>query len=342
VEYIFRKTYILKGYFQLSEKQGGNTQSILRKYVLRFLRLALVVAPFVWIYSRTDAGALKEISASVSVPLLFLIAALTFVGILLQGVKWWILIRRFVPELKLGTAVSVHMESTFYAIALPSAAAQDVVKSVMLSKSHNPSVVWAASWLGRLIGLFVMLAYSVFGVLYLKSDILPDGFRASLITAITVMALLGAASFSKRFTRPLRAAAAKLLPAKIMGKAEKLRDGIYAFKYERAALAQTFLISAAIHFLIFFNISLTIYAVSGSFYFIECLAFAPLVEIMAVSLPLTPGGVGIREALMALLFTRLGFTGEQTALYATISLIMSMVRVSGGIPIVWRMMAAKK
>jgi len=300
------------------------------------LRLALVVAPFVWIYSRTDAAALKETLASVSVPLIALIAALTFVGILLQGVKWWILIRRFVPELKIGTAVSVHLESTFYAIVLPSAAAQDVVKSVMLSKSHNPSVVWAASWLGRLIGLFSILVYSVLGVLYLKEDILPDGFRASLLIAVAAMLILGAASFSKRFTRPLRAAAAKLLPTKIMEKAEKLREGIYAFKYAKMTLVQTILISFVIQLLIFFTISMTVYAASGGFYFMECLAFASLVEILVVSIPLTPGGVGVREALMALLFTRLGFTGEQIALYATLSLLMSMVRVFGGIPIIMK------
>ena len=313
----------------------------LKKNTLRFLRLALVVAPFIWIYSRTDAAALKEILASVSVPLLALIAALTFASIILQGVKWWILIRRFVPELRIGKAVSVHLESTFYAIALPSAAAQDVVKSVILSKSHNPSVVWAASWLGRLIGLFSILVYSAIGAFHLKGGVLPDGFRASLITAVAVMLILGAASFSKRFTRPLRAAAAKFLSPKIMAKAEALRDGIYAFKYAKTTLVQTVLISFTIQFLVFFTISMTVYAASGRFYFMECLTFAALVEIVVVTLPLTPGGVGIREALMTLLFTRLGFTGEQTALYATLSLLMSMVRVLGGIPIVWRMIAKK-
>jgi len=328
-----RKKTLIKGCLKLSEKTGGDNKPAFKKNVLRALRLALAAAPFVWIYSRTDAVALKEIMSSVSVPLIAAIAALTFAVILLQGVKWWLLIRRFVPELKLGRAISVHLESTFYAIALPTAAAQDVVKSVMLSKSHAPPVVWAASWLGRLIGLFVMLIYSIFGVLYLKSDVLPDGFRASLVTAVAAITVLGAASFSKRVTRPFRAAAAKLLSGRIMAKIERLRDGIYAFKHERPTLVLALLISAAIHFLIFFNISLTVYAVSGSFYFVECLAFVPLVEILAISLPLTPGGVGVREALMALLFARLGFSGGQTASYVTLSLLMSMVRIFGGIPL---------
>jgi len=326
----------------LSEKTGRDTQSILKKNALRFLRLALAAAPLVWIYSRTDVGALRGILSSVSVPIMAAITAIFFVTILMQGVKWWVLIRRFVPELKLGRAVSVHLESTFYAIALPSGAAQDVVKSVMLSKSHAPSVVWASSWLGRLIGLFAMLVYSVFGVLYLKPDILPAGFRASLITAIAVITVLSAASFSKRVTRPIRAAAAKLLSKKIMAKIEKLRDGIYAFRYERGTLAQTFFISFALHFLMFFNASLVVYAVSGKFYLIECLAFVPLVELMAISFPLTPGGIGIREALMALLFTYIGLSGGQIASYVTINLFLYTVRIFCGIPLLYRVIAGKK
>jgi len=327
---------------ELSKKDNAAATPA-RKMPVRLLRAALAIAPLVWIYTRTDADALGEILASISPTLLLGIAALVFVNMLLQGVKWWVLIRRFVPELKLTRTVSVHMESAFYAIVLPSGAAQDVVKSVMLSKTHNPSVVWAAAWLARLMGFFSLLLFSFIGILYLDSDILPAEFRVSMVTAVAVIVLLCAASFSKTVTRPLRGVAVRIIPPGIMAKIEKLRDGIYAFKYARKTLAQTFAISTAIHFLIIFGASLTVYAVSGKFYLIECLAFVPLVEIMAISLPLTPGGVGIREALMALLFTTLGLSGPQIASYVTISLLVSMLaRLAGGTPILYRVIVRQK
>ena len=313
-----------------------------RKILLRVLRVTLVVAPLVWIYAGIDAGAFMEALAGVNVPLLLGIAALNFFNIVLQGVKWWTLLRRFVPHLKLSRAVSVNLESTFYAIALPSAAAQDIVKSVMLSKSHSPSVVWAASWLSRLLGLVMLLVISVAGIMYLDSGVLPEGTRAAVVTAVAAVAVLCAASFSKRATHPLRAAAAKVVPPKYMAKIEKLREGIYAFKYERAVLIQALILSAAVQLLAIACTSLTVFAVSGKFYFVECLVFVPIVEIMAVSLPLTPGGVGIREALMALLFTRLGFSGEEIATYVTLSLLLSMVRVFGATPILYRMITGRK
>jgi uncharacterized protein (TIRG00374 family) len=305
-----------------------------KKIALFILRAALVIAPIAWIYARADAGSIVTTLASASVPAIICAAALTLVGMVLQGVKWWVLIRRFVPDLRVGTAVSVHIESVFYSIVLPSALAQDVVKSVMLSKDHDPAVVWASSWLSRLIGFFALLSYSLVGVLYLGDSALPPGFRVPLLFIAGIIILLCALSFSKRFSRPLGIVAEKIVGPNALTAAKKLRDGIYAFRRERATLALTLLVSAAIQFSVVLVASITVYAVSGRYYFAECLAFVPLVEIMAVSLPLTPGGVGIREALMALMFTRLGFSEGQTASYVTVSLMLSMTRLAGGIPVI--------
>jgi glycosyltransferase 2 family protein len=307
-----------------------------KKIALLILRAVLVIGPIAWIYARADAGTIVATLASASVSAVACATALLIVTMVLQGVKWWVLIHRFVPDLGVGTAVSVHFESNFYSIVLPSALAQDVVKSVMLSRSHSPQIIWASTWMAKLIGFFTLIILSVAGTLYLESESLPAGFRPSLIIAVVGIMTMIAASFSKRITRPLRAAAVRLAGPKIIASVEKLRDGIYAFKHERATLLQTFLISVVIQLLLVFNVSLVVYAVSGNFFLVECLAFVPLVEIMAISLPLTPGGLGIREALMALLFTRFGFSEGQTASYVTISLMLSMTRLVGGVPVIWK------
>jgi len=307
-----------------------------KRIALFILRAVLVIAPIAWIYARADAGSIVTALASTNAPAVVCATALLIVTMMLQGVKWWVLIRRFVPDLGIGKAVSVHLESNFYSIILPSALAQDVVKSVMLSRDHSPQIVWAATWMAKLMGFFTLIILSVAGMLYLESDSLPEGFRTAVIIAVAAITAMGAASFSKRITRPLRAAAVRFAGVKIITFAEKLRDGIYAFRNERATLFQAFLISAAIQLILTFNTSLLIYAVSGKFFFTECLAFVPLVEIMAVSLPLTPGGMGIREALMALLFTRLGFSEGQTASYVTISLALSITKLVGGIPVIFK------
>jgi len=307
-----------------------------KKTVWFILRILLVAAPIAWIYAKADAGAIAATLASASVPAIACAAAITVVSMVLQGVKWWVLIHRFVPDLPVGKAVLVHVESSFYSIILPTALAQDVVKSVMLSKNHDPAVVWAASWLGRLIGFFVLISYSIIGIACLGNDTLPPAFRVPFFAAVGAVVLLCVLSFSKRFTRPFGAVAAKIIGPKLTATLKKLRDGIYAFKHERATLALTFLVSAVIQFLIVLCAFTTVYAVSGRYLLLECLAFVPFVEIMAISLPLTPGGVGVREALMALVFTRFGFSEGQIASYVTISLLLTTTRLVGGIPVILR------
>ncbi|MCL2689316.1 MAG: flippase-like domain-containing protein [Chitinispirillia bacterium] len=314
----------------------------MKKNIRRVLSIVLVIAPLVWIYTRTSAEALAETLNAVRPLLLICILALAFFIMIMQGAKWWVLIRRFVPELRLGRAVSVHIESAFYAVALPTSAAHDVVRSVMLSRSHSPQVVWAATWLGKLIGFFVLILLSVFGAVYVQSETLPANFRSSIFAALAVLTVMSAASFSKKMTRPLRTIIAAVLSPKTMNRLDRVREGIYTFKHERSTLLQTFIITAAVQLLVMFMISLTMYAVTGKFYFIECLAFVPLIEIVALSLPLTPGGIGIREALMAAFFMHLGLSPQETASYVTISLMVTMLRLTGGVYPLYRFVAKRK
>ena len=314
----------------------------MKKNLRRILSVILIIAPLVWIYTRTDVTALGETLGAVHPLILVYISVLYILGMILQGTKWWVLIRRFVPEFGLGKALSVHLESVFYAIALPTATAQDVVRSVILSRSHSPQTVWAAAWLGKLMGFLTLIMLSVFGALYIQEEHLPANFRITVITALALITVMTAASFSKKITRPLRRVMAALLSPKIISKADKLRESIYIFKHERTTLLQTFLITVITQLLIVFIISLTIYAITGNFYFIECLAFVPLVEIAVIALPLTPGGIGIREALMAAFFMHLGLSAEETASYVTISLTVSMLRLTGGIFPLYRFAAKRK
>jgi len=67
--------------------------------------------------------------------------------------------------------------------------------------------------------------------------------------------------------------------------------------------------------------------------FWECLAFIPLIEIASMSVPLTPNGIGIREALTALMFKYIGLSNEQLGVYIFIALSANLFRLVGLVPI---------
>ena len=62
-------------------------------------------------------------------------------------------------------------------------------------------------------------------------------------------------------------------------------------------------------------------------------AILALIELVVVVLPLTPGGVGIREGLIALLFNQMGLGIEEIGIYIFLNILGISVRLLGVIPI---------
>lgn len=307
----------------------------MKKGILKLLRLILGLAPIVWIFTRTDFTSVAENLKTISPLILSGILLLVITSIFLQGFRWWVLVKRFIPDLNLLLTLKVHLQSTFYAIILPSSAAQDVVRAVILSRSHSSSVIWASSWIARLTGLFVLMLLSAVGIGFLKPEILPQGFRLSFFSVLIAALFMGIASFSKSITRPLRQIGEKFAENRLIQFFSRLRNSIYDYKTAKLTLLQTFLLSLFTQMLLITNASLIFYAVTGEFYFWESLAFIPLIEIVSISLPLTPGGIGVREALIAVMFSQLGLDATQLGTYVTISLLVSLTRLIGVIPLLY-------
>ena len=79
--------------------------------------------------------------------------------------------------------------------------------------------------------------------------------------------------------------------------------------------------------------AVAIFGISHELFIEECIIFIPLIELMIVVFPLTPGGVGIREALIVLMFEQLGLSIEQMSVYVGLGVIAYAVRLLGGIPV---------
>ncbi len=312
-----------------------------KKPLLKVLRIVFAVAPLVWIYSRTNFSSIVEILKTAPILVLVLITAITFSTMLLQGIRWWVLVKKFIPDLKLLTTVRVHLESTFYAIALPSSAAQDIVRAVILSRKHSGSVIWASSWIARLTGLAVLMFFSFLGLTTMDNQVLPSGIRLTLFSMFGVTLVMGIASFSKTITRPFRKLETNFPESKIITTLSQLRNSIYNYKNAPATLLNALALSLITQLLLILNAALIFFAVTGQYYFLESLAFIPLIEILSISLPLTPGGIGIREALMALMFRQLNLSADQLGSFVAISLLISLSRLLGAVPLLYRGISKK-
>lgn len=82
---------------------------------------------------------------------------------------------------------------------------------------------------------------------------------------------------------------------------------------------------------------MTIKGITGSFLPKECFAYIPLIEIISMAQPLTPNGMGVREALFAMMFKHLKLSSEQLGVYILIANLSILMKLVGAIPILCEM-----
>jgi uncharacterized protein (TIRG00374 family) len=312
------------------------------KPVLTACKFALAVVPFIWIFSRVEFDRFIPTIVDVkwwTIPVLF---TSVIVAMLLQGVRWWLLLRAFSNELTLRSAMGCHFRSLYYSLLLPNTTAQEIVRTVVMAKRIGPVTSWSAAWVCKITGLMVSVGLSIYGLTILSRTTDSAYFVRIIIIVAMVMLLLIFISFSKKITRPLRGILLRFIPAGLIGKVDKMREGIYQYRYRKRYVVWSGLVTLLAQLSVFSGASMTIKGITGSAYFLECIAFIPLIEMISMAQPFTPNGIGVRDALFALMFARLHLSKEQLCIYIVISNLTILLKLLGAVPIIGDSIGKKK
>lgn len=299
------------------------------------IRYILAILPILWIATLVkpqDFFYILKNTAYWTIPL-YLIANL--ISFILQGTRWWMLIHAFIPSVSYLRAMRYHFTGIFYSIILPSSAAQDVVRSVLISREEDYGTIWASSWIARLFGMLSLFIMSLYGFL-MYSEIRQIEY-VPLYGALLLLLILSliALSFSKRTMRPIAHFIKIFLPKKIFSILKKIYNGIYIFKHRKKRLLAVFAVTMLFHITLFTAISFMIMGITGELKIAEVFAFAPIIEFICMTVPITPNGMGVREILSKQMFDYMGFNDDQLAVYVLVVLISIVFRLIGGIPILF-------
>ena len=314
----------LKRLFQVIRMKARGRNLLVIKYLLAFL-------PIAWILLRIDFRKFGHALATTESWVIPVMALLAILLMFLQGFKWWVLLRAFIPHLSLPEVLSCHFKGIYFSMFLPTSAAQDIVRTVLLSRNNDFGIAWGATWLARISGLVVMLMLSLWGVVSIDAASAPPGMRSVVLVSAGCVILMTAMSFSKRLTRRFRNAFANIFPAKVISAVEHIRDGVYHYRNKRACLLMVILITVVTQVLFVANAIFIMRGITGRFYIAECFMYIPLIEIICLSLPLTPNGMGVREALSALMFHQIGLPAEQLGTYVLLGLSALLLKSVGGV-----------
>ncbi len=239
--------------------------------------------------------------------------------------KWRMVVNSAGAELDFPTSAQCYLGGLFGTLFLPSIIGGDVVRlAVGLRRSPRPASVLAGNIADRFLDVAAQAALTLLGLLLLPGS-LPGAWQASARRVLCFAALLvvGVALLSLLLHRPL-----------LRGRSVRFRRRLARFRYALRS------VSRRPHVLVLGWLLALV--VQGSFLVLTALLaiscglvlalrvwlFAwPLAKLAAL-LPLTQGGIGVREAALVALLAPFGAAGP---LVLAAGLIWEGVILSGGL-----------
>ena len=291
------------------------------------LRIGLSSCLLLAILWKIDTGAAGEIVAQTNVPLLFLAALIFLLIRTITALRWFILLRVYGVEIGYLAVLRITFISTAIGQFIPGGA--DAASIYQVFKGGGKlSEISTAALLDRLFGISAMLAIATVAILVVVDDSQLQDLALTLIigsiVALAFAIVLMRSGLLQRLLRDRPGSRLRQLTAGLRRAIELLSDsskfGSIVFPSALTSiLVQVLRVGA------FFAVYASLGQEIGLGYFF---AFVPLV-FLAIAVPISVGGFGVREASLALLFSTAGVAAEVSV---AAGLLIPLLQVAGVLP----------
>jgi hypothetical protein len=294
-----------------------------RQRAVNLLKLAVGIGLIYFLYTRLpDPQLLWEQIASANKWLLLLGALCYSTAVALSAIKWGVLLHAVDVPAPWSRLLSFQWQAEFFNNFLPGQVGGDVVRGYGLAMDTQRTADAAASVvIDRFIGLLVFMGCAALATSAMFLFGRPDGtpftpeqyvtlrivdmgstiFSAALLGMVLVMLSHRLKSYFERLLARMPLSA-RTVP--IWQKASRAFD---AYRDHIGALLLCALGSVGIVLLTSLNIWLIARAIEpGGISFLEVLVVNPIIVFVALALPISPGGLGIRQGAFVGAFLLVG------------------------------------
>jgi uncharacterized protein (TIRG00374 family) len=297
------------------------------------LRVAVSVTLLLWLLHNLQGGwqKLQDVEPAHLAP-----AALVFVlSTILGALQWGLLLRHAGLPLSLGRLTRLYWVGLFFNNFLPSNVGGDLVKvaDVSLSTGEMSRAV-AGTILDRVIGLAALTALGLLAALS-SSELRHPGLSVLLLSGVWLaLAIAGALLLSRRASEQIARITDKLRMARLGERLRALMGEFPRYRRSPAFLTSIFLLALLVQFLrvlthVFvaqaLEIPMSMHLVLGLYLLVPVLG-------VAIVLPISFNGLGLRELIAIRLLPRIGIAApEAFALQLTTYLVQVAVSGVGGL-----------
>jgi uncharacterized membrane protein YbhN (UPF0104 family) len=282
-----------------------------------------------FVLSKTDLSAVARVASHADLGLLGLAAALYTVDRITAGYRWQILYVAFGHPLGLWRATCVYLQSSFLGAALPATVGGDIIRARMVATGGQEFAHAVSSVvLERLLGTLALVVCAALGMVFLS----PHASWGATVPSLAIAAAVVGAGGALIFAPPIPESAVartggwtRKFLAFLVSVHERLRD--YAKRPRALGL------SAGIGFLqqyLFMSINWLVARALGIPLSLTSVLWMWPFVMLAVRLPISFLGFGVREAVLLGFFASAGLSAESAVSLGVLSGLLDLVFIGVG------------
>jgi uncharacterized protein (TIRG00374 family) len=313
----------------------------LRRILLFLLKAGVSVGLIAVFFVRIDWPDVLATVEGANLRLLLGAAGLFLASNLLGALQWDLLLRAqgiSMPHLRVQ---KLYMIGVFFNNFLVSNIGGDAVRVYDLRRmTGEGSPGFAATFVDRFIGLFTMILFSL--AAYAASPtVWSPALLAPILALSGILAGVLAVGFSRRLSGILEHIGRRLLPLPLGERIGKIRGSFILYRSRMRTLALVLAISLVVQLLrigVYYSVS---QAMNLDVAFRHFMVFIPMIAIVA-AVPISFGGIGVRENFGALLFHQVGVGLAPSLAMLFLGYLAGIaVSLAGGVAFVLRKMEAE-
>ncbi len=309
---------------------------MVKRLLVILLKAAITVGLVVLFLHRVEWQELRSSFASVRVGPWGAAVGLFLLSNLLGAFQWRELLVRQGIGLPTGKVISLYFVGVFFNNFLVSNIGGDAVRIYDLNRMTGRGLAgFAATFLDRFIGLFVLICFAI--VTY---PFAPELWGATVWVPILGLSLglLGVLcfGFSRRLSGSILAGVERILPARVGGFLRDVREAFGLYRYAYGVLARVAAFAIGVQLCRIGCFYAAGEALGQDVAFRHYVVFIPLIAI-ASAVPISFGGIGVRENMGVLLFSRVGMSAASAVAVMFLGYVSFIVAsLAGGVLFVTR------
>jgi uncharacterized protein (TIRG00374 family) len=228
---------------------------------------------------------------------------------LLGSFQWFLLLRAQLIQISFWQAMVFYFVGVFFNNLLLGNIGGDALRIYDIRRlTGNATGGVAATLIDRFVGLFSTCSLALVAIL-MAADIPTTGLLSILVPVWMALVVILVMGLSRRIGSRLESISSAVLPERLGSLLGELRNSIIVYRHRAPLLAAVLGVSLGVQFcriLVYWSAGLAVGLNVGLLYFV---CFQPIAAIVA-ALPISIGGLGVRENSLVRLFGSVGVSPE--------------------------------